>query len=246
MKYLLGSIRVVLILINTAFQISRLVVDEWINGRTVDRSFKHRRRWARSCCWLLGIRVDEVTGSPDVPYGLVISNHRTLLDPVIQAAYLDAYIIAKAEVGNLPIISLGAKKTGIIFVKRDKLRSRIAARDKTQEVLLSGSSVLVYAEGTTGTNQTTDKFKVGTFGIAAEHDLPVIPVAIDYPQQKDYWFKTSMSKQIFGQIGAWSTHVKLRILPSIKGSEAKSLMKEVRTSIDKNLLEMQEGWTQIF
>ncbi len=246
MKYILGSIRVVLILANTAFQISRLICDEWIHGKTVERSFKHRRRWARSCCWFLGIKIDEVSGSPDVPYGLIISNHRTLLDPVIQAAYLDAFIIAKAEVGNLPVISLGAKKTGIIFVKREKMRSRLAARDKTQEVLLSGSSVLVYAEGTTGTNQTTDKFKVGTFAIAAEHDLPVIPVAIDYPSQKDYWFKTSMAKQIFGQIGAWSTHVKLRILPSIKGTEAKSLMQEVQTSIDNNLLEMQKGWTKIF
>lgn len=246
MKYLLGSLRVVLILANTAFQISRLIIDESINGISVERSFKHRRRWARSCCWLLGIRLDEVSGSSDVPYGLIISNHRTLLDPVIQAAYLDAYIIAKAEVSDLPVISFGAKKTGIIFVKREKMRSRLAARDKTQEVLLSGSSVLVYAEGTTGTNQTTEKFKVGTFAIAAEHALPVIPVAIDYPLEKDYWFKTSMSKQIFGQIGAWSTHVKLRILPSVKGTDAKSLLQEVQTSIDNNLLEMQEGWTKIF
>lgn len=246
MKYLLGSIRVVLILGNTAFQISRLVIDEWINGKSDQRSFKHRRRWARSCCWLLGIKIDEQIGSSDVPYGLIISNHRTLLDPVIQAAYLDAYIIAKAEVGDLPIISLGAKKTGIIFVKREKMRSRLAARDKTQEVLLSGANVLVYAEGTTGTNQTTDRFKVGTFAIAAEHSLPVIPVAIDYPLKKDYWFETSMSKQIFGQIGAWSTHVKLRILPSIKGTDAQSLMEEVKTSIDNNLLEMQKGWTKIF
>lgn len=246
MMYILGSIRVVLILGNTAFQISRLVIDEWINGKTDERSFKHRRRWARSCCWLLGIKIDEVIVSPDIPYGLIISNHRTLLDPVIQAAYLDAYIIAKAEVGDLPIISFGAKKTGIIFVKREKMRSRLAARDKTQEILLSGANVLVYAEGTTGTNQTSDRFKVGTFAIAAEHDLPVIPVAIDYPLKKDYWFKTSMAKQIFGQIGTWSTHTKLRILPPVKGTDAQELMEEVKGTIDKNLLEMQKDWSQIF
>jgi len=239
MKYILGSIRVVLILANTAFQIFRLIIDESIN-------FKHRRRWARSSCWLLGIKIDEQVGSPDVSNALIISNHRTLLDPVIQAAYLDAYIIAKAEVSKLPIISLGAQKTGIIFVKREKLRSRVAAREKTEEVLLSGANVLVYAEGTTGTNQTSDGFKVGTFSIATEHNLPVIPVAIDYPLRKDYWFNTSMTKQIFGQIGAWSTHVKLRIAPSIKGDDTQQLMGEVKAIIDNNLLEMQKDWTKIF
>jgi len=187
MKYLITGFRTLLILLNTAFQISRLVVDGWINGRTKERSFKHRRRWARWSIKILGIKIEEVTGSIEVANALIISNHRTLLDPVIQAAYMDAFIIAKAEVSKLPVIAQGAQMTGIIFVKREKLRSRLAAREMTKEVLLSGDNVLVYAEGTTGTNRTTDRFKSGTFSIAAEEGLPIL------------------SKRIIGTRTAWAS-----------------------------------------
>ncbi len=246
MKYIIAGIRVVLILLNTAYQVSCLAVAGWIKGKTQERSFKHRRKWAQNSCRILGIKVDERIGSIGISPALVISNHRTLLDPVIQAAFVDAFIIAKAEVGNLPIISQGAKMTGIIFVKREKMRSRLAARDKTKEILENGDNVLVYAEGTTGTNRTSNKFKVGTFSIAAELNLPVIPIAIDYPLRKDYWFETSMTKQIFGQIGSWNTHVKVRVGDPIYGSDAKQLMADVQSTIDTNLLAMQQGWSKVF
>jgi len=246
MKYILGSIRVVLILINTAVQVGILLVDGWINGASIERRFMHRRRWAKRSLALLGIKVDSFTGSVPNQPGLIISNHRTLLDPVIQFAYMDSYVIAKAEIANLPMISQGARLTGIIFVKREKLRSRYAARQKTEEFLKSGYNVLVYAEGTTTTDRTTGKFKIGTFAIAAEHHIPVIPVAIEYPKTKDYWFEPSMAKQIFGQIGAWSTHVKLHISEPIKNTDAEQLMTAVQDEIDQNLAKMQEGWSEIF
>jgi len=74
----------------------------------------------------------------------------------------------------------------------------------------------------------------------------VIPVAIEYPKTKDYWFEPSMAKQIFGQIGAWSTHVKLHISEPIKNTDAEQLMTAVQDEIDQNLTKMQEGWSEIF
>ena len=246
MKYILGSIRVLLVLFNTALQVGILLVDGWINGVSIERRFMHRRRWARTSTWLLGIRLDEHTGTISDQPALIISNHRTLLDPVIQAAYLDAYIIAKASVSKLPMISQGARLTGIIFVKRDKLKSRHAARLKSEEVLKSGQNVLVYAEGTTYATQRTGKFKIGTFGIAADLNIPVIPITIEYPEAKDFWFEGSMARQIFGQVGAWRTRAKLRIGAPIKNTEAKVLLEQIQSHIDQNLLEMQDGWSEVF
>jgi len=246
MKYILGSIRVVLILINTAIQVGILIVDGWINGVSIERRFMHRRRWAKTSLSLLGIKVDALSGHIPTQPGLIISNHRTLLDPVIQLAYMDAFIIAKAEISKLPMISQGAKLTGIIFVKREKLKSRYAARQKTEELLQSGYNVLVYAEGTTTVSQSSGKFKIGTFAIAASNDIPVIPVAIEYPKEKDYWFVESMAKQIFGQIGAWSTHVKLHFSEPMRNTNAEELMASVQREIDKSLAQMQEGWSEIF
>ncbi len=246
MKYILGSVRVITLAVYTIIQISFLIIDGWINGASVRVKFKHRRIWARNALKILGIKIDVVVGEVPSQSGLVISNHRTLLDPVIQFAYIDAFVIAKAEVANLPIISQGAKLTGIIFVKREKLKSRYAARQKTEELLKEGHNVLVYAEGTTVTTQTTGEFKVGTFGIAANNNIPVIPMAIEYPKEKDYWLAETMTKQIYGQIGAWSTHVKLYIGSPIKNNNTNELLAAVQKEIDHNLLEMQAGWSEMF
>lgn len=246
MKPFVAGIRVLLVLINTAFQMTLLYLDSLINGKTIERSFRHRRRWARWSMKIIGIQLDEVLGSFNGPAALIISNHRTLIDPVIQAAFIDAYIIAKAEVSKLPIISKGAQMTGIIFVKRERLRSRVAARETTKKVLLSGKSVLVYAEGTTGTNPTSNPFKPGTFAIAAAYSIPVVPVAIDYANKKDYWYDASLKAQIIGQIGAWKTHAKLRIGKPIYHSDANELLLRTKAAIDQDLCDMQNGWSNVF
>ena len=246
MKYILTAIRAILIILNTAFQMTWLYLDSLINGKTKERGFKHRKKWAKRCIKILGIKIEEQLGNYDVSNALFISNHRTLLDPVIQTAFLDAYIIAKAEVSKLPVISQGAQMTGIIFVKRNKLKSRLAARNTTKDLLVSGQSVLVYAEGTTGTNITSDHFKPGTFAIAAEANVPVIPISIEYPERKDYWFEDSLGKQMLQQIGVWRTKVKLRFGAPITGNDAKTLMNAVKKEIDLNLLDMQSDWSKIF
>lgn len=246
MNYILTGIRSFLVLSSTGFWITLLFLESLVLGKTTTRGYKYRRRWAKSAMFLLGIKVEEVVGKIDITNALVISNHRTLLDPVVQCAFIEANIIAKAEVGNLPVISQGAQMTGIIFVKREKLRSRLAARETTKDILVNGGKVLVYAEGTTGTNRHSEKFKPGTFSIAAEENIPVIPVAIEYPEKKDYWFQESMGKQMLGQIGTWRTRVKVRIGAPITHADPLVLLEKTQGFIDSNLLEMQKDWSNIF
>lgn len=246
MKNLLTALRALLVLINTAGQIFLLSIEQFFGSDKIAIGYKHRRIWARNSCRILGIRLEEVTGSIDVPVALVISNHRTLLDPLIQVAHFNAHIIAKQSVSGLPIIAQGAKMTGIFFVKRDKLSSRAAAKKTTAKLLNQKINVLVYAEGTTGSKQNTIAFKKGTFAVASELGIPVVPVAIEYPEPKDMWIDISLVKQMVRQIGAWRTRAKLRIGPPIYGDDAYVLMNETRSWIDNSLSEMQKDWSQVF
>ena len=97
-----------------------------------------------------------------------------MTDPIIQTAYFDSYILAKQEVGDIPVIGRGAQMTGIVLVKREKMSSRLAAINTTKELMSSGKSILVYAEGTTGLQQHSDPFKIGTFKAAVECGIPVV------------------------------------------------------------------------
>lgn len=246
MGKILASIRALLVVIYTAWQILLLTIESLFRGATTKVGYKHRRYWARNTMRIEGIQLVENYGEISVPVALVVSNHRSLLDPVIQAACIDAHIIAKDAVGNLPVIGKGAKMTGIVFVKREKLRSRLAARNATKELLEQGINVLVYAEGTTGINKTSDKFKPGTFAIATELEIPVIPVAIDYKKKEDFWTSGGMGAQIMRQTGKWSTKAKLRIGEPIYANDAVDLMNQTKTWIDNNLSEMQKGWSEMF
>ena len=245
MKPVVMFLRSILVLLNTLFQMTLLAIDSLIHGKSIERGFKHRRIWAKRCLKILGIKMDEVNGSFEGQPALLISNHRSLIDPIIQLAYFDTFIIAKAEVSKLPIISSGAQMTGIIFVQRNRLRSRLGARNKTEEILKSGYNVLVYAEGTTGTDRVSSPFKPGTFAVASKSDIPVIPISIEYPDRKDYWYDKGMASQMIQQIGAWSTYAKMHIGEPIQMTDTKALMSRTKDTIDQNLLRMQSGWSNI-
>lgn len=247
MRYFITFVRVILILLNTGYQMSILAISSLIKGKSDALAFRYRRKWAHNCQSILGIQMDELQGQvPTEGNYLIISNHRTLLDPIVQAAFIDAFIIAKSEVSKLPIIGKGAEMTGIIFVKRASLRSRNIAREQTELSLKMNRNVLVYAEGTTSTSKLSGAFKPGTFKVASELKIPVIPLAIEYPKHKDYWFVSGMFHQLLGQIGAYKTRVKLRIGPPLIHDDPKILMVQTKTWIDQNLSEMQVGWSEIF
>ncbi len=246
MKKIKAISKAILILFGTLYEMILLAINSALKGKTEERNFFHRRRWAKRANRFAGIIIDEQKGSINVPTALVVSNHRTMLDPSVQCQYINAHIIAKASVGKIPIIGKGAVMTGIVLVKREKLRSRLAARETTKELLLEGKSVLVYAEGTTGTDRTSSRMKIGTFVVAAELNVPVIPVAIDYSDKKDYWYDGSMGTQIINQIGTGKTRVKLRIGDPIYASDAKILLEKTQSWIDEQLLSMQKDWSAIF
>ena len=163
-------------MLHTAIHMLGLFVHSlFFKGDQVDLGFRYRKLWGRRASKLLGVEMVDVRGEYKGGPALFISNHRTLTDPIIQVAYINSYIIAKSDVGHIPIVGKGAEMTGIIFVDRDSLKSRHGARKKTEELLLQGKSVLVYPEGTTTTDQKSGLFKLGTFRVAAEHGIPIIP-----------------------------------------------------------------------
>ena len=136
--------------------------------------------------------------------------------------------------------------TGIFFVKREKLSSRAAAKKTTSDLLSQNINVLVYAEGTTGTERGTIPFKKGTFSVAVEQGIPVVPVAIEYPEEKDLWLFGNLGTQLKRQIGAWRTRAKLRIGPPIHGTDSLQLLEATKEWIDHNLFEMQDNWSEVF
>lgn len=137
---------------------------------------------------------------------LYVSNHRSMLDPLIQLGYIDAFIVSKAEVGSYPVLGRGARETGIILVHRHDHSSRRAALDAIEEKLISGYPVLIYPEATTHGGDLTGDFKKGAIEMAFQKGIPIVPVMIEYPDAGYYWTDSSLLSYFKRLFASRTTH----------------------------------------
>mgnify|MGYP000225715449 FL=1 len=194
---------------------------------------------------VLNIRITK-TGNPHPGPGLYVCNHRSFTDPMVLCRYLKGFVIAKAEVAGYPIINKGAELTGVIWVDRNDQSSRTATRDKMVETIQSGYNVIVFPEGTVGTQKTTLPFKKGTFLEAAENKIPVTPIAMEFRSPKDLWIKEKFVPQYFYQYSKWKTEVKIHFGDPITHHDGLHLHGLTQQWIDEQIIAMQRDWSQVF
>lgn len=114
---------------------------------------------------------------------LLLSNHRSIIDPcIIEIALKDTNIfglwVAKKELYNSFFFGLFVRNGGSILLDRDSKNMSQFFKD-IKEGLKVGSSVFIFPEGTRN-KQGSDlaEFKEGTQIIAVKNKLPMLPVYI--------------------------------------------------------------------
>ncbi len=209
-------------------------------------AFKIRRAWVGFAQLVLGISY-EVTGAPlKDTNALYVSNHRSFSDPVIIASVVDAYVIAKAEVANLPLISTGAEMTGVLYVKRENKDSRNAVRELMNKVLMGNKNVLVFPEGTTKGDINTLPYKKGTFIEAVKHGFTVVPIVLEYKRKKDLWFNSSLFAHHIKQFGRPFTKAKLHFGPAMKNDDGLQLAEAAEKWSNDTIINIHRNWNSDF
>lgn len=145
-----------------------------------------RRRWARTLLKRVGVRMEREGAAPDFPC-VVVSNHRSYLDPILMLCDVDGYPVAKAELSEWPLIGKGAKMAGILYLHRDHSGSRASTLRLMEGKVREGFPVIIFPEGTTSGLSGTLPFKKGVFQLAAKSNIPVVPVALIFADKEDFW-----------------------------------------------------------
>lgn len=208
-----------------------------VKGKNSERGFRFRRKFCRKAISILNIKYQH-SSAYEGGVCLYVSNHRSMLDPLIQLGYLDAFIVSKAEVGGYPVLGRGARETGIILVHRHDQTSRRYALEAIEEKLREGFPVLIYPEATTYGGDLTGDFKRGAIELARRLDIPVVPVMIEYPDKKYYWVDDPLMtyfKNIFSSPGIHK--VTGKVGSEMKSNSPESLVEETRAAIDRMILE---------
>jgi len=150
-----------------------------------DRRGYVAHRCARAWSWLIlkttRVRVtleglDRIT--PGTTY-VFVSNHQSIYDiPVIFASLpYQLRIIAKASLAQFPVLGWHLKRGGHLFVDR-KNPARAGILKRWRALVSEGLSLIIFAEGTRSWDGRVARFKGGSFLLAIEAGLPIVPIAV--------------------------------------------------------------------
>lgn len=159
-----------------------------------DRTHSFVRFWGRSCLFLAGLKV-QIQGVENIPYdssAIYVSNHQSNFDiPIIYDGLpIQFRWMAKQELFRVPLFGLAMKRSGIIPIDRSNRRKTMHSIIAAAQRIKTGTSVIIFPEGTRTPDGQLQEFKKGALLIAAKAQVPVVPIAIHgsfQVQSKDHW-----------------------------------------------------------
>lgn len=145
-------------------------------------SYFPARWWGRFFCYLLFIKV-KITGieklDPKKSY-VIAANHQSIYDIFVVYGWLPMIFkwVMKAELRRIPLVGKACESAGHIFINRKNPVSAKKSLDRAEAQLRNGVSVVVFPEGTRTYTGQMGKFKKGAFRMAADLQLPIVPVTL--------------------------------------------------------------------
>ena len=183
--------------------------------------------------WLIlattGVSVD-VRGLAQLQPGktyIFVSNHQSIYDiPILfHALPFQLRIIAKASLGRFPILGWHLQRTGHMLVNRRRPdRARIF--EWASRLTANGLCLIVFPEGTRSADGSVGAFKAGSFLVALEAGLAVVPISV----------VGSRHVMLKGRLATYPGRVRVMVHPpietaSLKGSDPRALAERVRLAI---------------
>ena len=173
--FLIPAISVYTILLGTLSILSSLF----------DRHGRAAHACARAWSWLIlkttgvGVAVEGLERlTPGTTY-VFVSNHQSHYDTPVLFASLpyQLRIIAKASLAKFPVLGWHLKRGGHLFVDRQH-PDRAGISRRWRALVSEGLSLIIFAEGTRSRDGRVARFKAGSFLLAIEAGLPIVPLAI--------------------------------------------------------------------
>lgn len=197
------------------------------NDRFYSIFFRIARFWAKTILFLMGFKAKisfEEPVHPKKSY-MFIANHTSMIDVMLMlvVAKNPFVFVGKVELGKIPIFGFFYKRT-CILVDRSSAKSRKEVYYQAQKRLKDGVSICIFPEGKVPDDESIvlDEFQNGAFGLAIEHQIPIIPISL-------YDCKKRFSYTFFSG-GPGELRVKVH-----KFVETKSLLLNDRTTLKKSL-----------
>lgn len=160
-------------------------------------SYWPMRIWAASIVRLCLLPV-EVVGKEHLTPGqsyIFIANHQGAFDIFLLAGFLHVPFkwMMKKSLRTIPLVGWACEKAGFIFVDKKSRSGIVNTIRNAKAALQGGASMAIFPEGARTWDGRMGEFRKGSFLIAKQIGLPLVPITIDgafevLPRQKGFNF----------------------------------------------------------
>jgi 1-acyl-sn-glycerol-3-phosphate acyltransferase len=140
------------------------------------------RLWSRIALLVCRVRwraAREDEGPPAAP-AVYVANHQSQLDipALVLAMPVGFRMVAKRSLLHVPIFGWALWMAGFVFIERSDRQRAIRSLERAASRIRSGTSIVVFAEGTRSPDGALLPFKKGGFILALNAGVPIVPVSI--------------------------------------------------------------------
>lgn len=139
------------------------------------------RQWSRQFCRIAGVRV-TIEGAEklkaDTGY-IYCANHLSQFDIFSFQGYFprDFRWLAKEELFKIPFLGRAMTNAGAIAINRSQGREALKSLQRAAARIQSGTSILIFPEGTRSADGELHPFKGGAMLLAIKAGVPIVPIA---------------------------------------------------------------------
>lgn len=160
-------------------------------------SYWPMRLWAAGICHLLLLPI-EVEGRENLTPGqsyIFVANHQGAFDIFLVAGFLHRPFkwLMKKSLRHVPLVGWACEKAGFIFVDKSSRSGIVRTIRDAKQALTQGTSMTIFPEGARTFTGHMGVFRKGSFLIARQIGLPIVPITIDgsydvLPRQRGFNF----------------------------------------------------------
>ncbi|MBQ0022645.1 MAG: 1-acyl-sn-glycerol-3-phosphate acyltransferase [Prevotellaceae bacterium] len=138
--------------------------------------------WGKCACWffLIKVRVEGKENIKDDESYVFLANHQGYYDIFLVYGYLGHNFkwMMKEYLKKIPFVGYACYKSKHIYVG-DSISAISKAVQQARETLKGGMSMVIFPEGTRTYTGKMGTFKRGSFMLANEIGLPIVPITIN-------------------------------------------------------------------
>ncbi len=194
--------------------------------------------WGRGLAFIMGVRLHKRNDRSGPMGDIIIANHMGFLDVPVLLAFFPSVFIIKMEMRRVFYFGKALEHQGHVFVERDKIKSRHAAREGLMTVLDDDDRIIVFPEGRASPGAERRPFKPFSFAAAQRKDKLVEACVIDYlPDRKmlEWDIKRPMIPQLVELFGRRRTDISVEFFPAEKVDNARETAKRYHDLIQGRL-----------